>query len=277
MPTITQTSRRRLDGDNGGGADRTSVGSVQQPSRARARGRAASAGPTPVRVQLAHKLRRLVTDGTYKPGDRMTERALCERLQVSRPSVREALRQLEAEGLVDILPNRGPVVRMVGISDVLELWEVRTALETLIARRFALHGTPRQVADLEKAIRDFEVALRSQDVGFIKSTKAILFEAFGAGANSEILTEYFRQVTARLSFLWSSSLMFPGRPAESISELFALLAAIKNRNPAASEAAILLHIEHSKAIAVYGLRVYEETRRTPRPRGVRKQPSTARQ
>jgi GntR family transcriptional regulator, trigonelline degradation regulator len=231
-----------------------------------------AADPTPVRAQLAQKLRRLVTDGIYKPGDRMTERELCERLSVSRPSVREALRQLEAEGLVDILPNRGPVVRMVGTSDVMELWEVRTALETLIARRFALHGTDRQIEELEKAIRAFDAALRSGDVGFIKSTKAALFEAFAAGANSEILTIYFRQVNARLSFLWSSSLMFPGRPAESIGELFALLTAIKNRNAAASEAAMLLHIEHGKAIAMYGLRVFEESRRKP-PRGPRRRPS----
>ncbi|HEY6256180.1 MAG TPA: GntR family transcriptional regulator [Xanthobacteraceae bacterium] len=217
--------------------------------------------PTPVRAQLAQTLRALVTDGVYKAGDRMTERELCERLGVSRPSLREALRQLEAEGLVDILPNRGPVVRMVTLSDVLELWEVRTALETLIARRIATHGTHRQVEVLEKAIHDFDAALQSEDVGFIKSTKAAFFEAFAAGANSAILTGYFRQVNARLSFLWSSSLMFPGRPAESISELFALLAAIKNRNPAAAEAAVLLHIEHGKAIAMYGLRVFEESRR----------------
>jgi DNA-binding GntR family transcriptional regulator len=233
--------------------------------------------PTPVRAQLAQKLRQLVTDGVYKAGDRMTERELCERLGVSRPSVREALRQLEAEGLVDVLPNRGPVVKMVTVSDMLELWEVRTALETLIARRFASHGTERQIEALDKAIHDFDAALRSEDIGFIKSTKTALYEAFSAGANSAILTSYFRQVNARLSFVWSSSLMFPGRPAESIGELSALLTAIKNRNPAAAEAAILLHIEHGKAIAMYGLRVFEESRRIAPPNRNRRTASLAKQ
>jgi len=221
--------------------------------------------PTPVRAQLAQKLRRLVTDGVYKAGDRMTERELCERLGVSRPSVREALRQLEGEGLIDILPNRGPVVKMVSIQDVLELWEIRAALETLIARRFALNGTEKQIEELDKAVRDFDAALKSEDVAFIKSAKAALFEALADGANSANLTAYFRQVNARLSFLWSSSLMFPGRPAESINELFALLAAIRNRNPAAAEAAMLLHVEHSKAIGMYGLRVFQESRRIAPP------------
>lgn len=226
--------------------------------------------PTPVRAQLAETLRRLITDGVYRAGDRMTERQLCERLGASRPSVREVLRQLEAEGLVDILPNRGPVVKLVGVKDVLELWEVRTALETLIARRFALHGSERQIEDLEKAIHDFDAALKSEDIAFIKSAKTSLFDAFAAGCNSAVLTSYFNQVNARLSFLWSSSLMFPGRPAESISELLALLAAIKNRNAAAAEAAMLLHVEHGKAIGMYGLRVFEESRRiSPSGRGRR--------
>jgi DNA-binding GntR family transcriptional regulator len=107
--------------------------------------------------------------------------------------------------------------------------------------------------------------LKSEDVTFIKASKAALFEALAAGANSTHLTAYFRQVNARLSFLWSSSLMFPGRPAESISELFALLMAIRNRNAAAAEAAMLLHVEHGKAIGMYGLRVFEESRRIAPP------------
>jgi len=218
-------------------------------------------GPTPVRAQLAQRLRTFITDGTFRPGDRMTERELCERLRVSRPSVREALRQLEAEGLIDILPNRGPVVRKITAADVLELWEVRVALETLIARRFAIHGTEEQIEHLEEAIRDFDMALKSQDVSVIKSSKAVLWETFSAGANNSMLAAYFRQVNVRLSFLWSSSLRFPGRPAESISEFFSLLAAIRSRNADASQAAIVLHNEHARAIAMYGLRVFEESRR----------------
>lgn len=246
----------------GGGVSRQKSGMLKSLSRKRqADLRELEKGPTPVRAQLAQRLRTFITDGTFKPGDRMTERELCERLRVSRPSVREALRQLEAEGLIDILPNRGPVVRMITAADVLELWEVRVALETLIARRFAVHGTLDQIDDLEQAIHDFDAALKSKDVGIIKTTKNVLFEAFSAGANNSMLAAYFRQVNARLSFLWSSSLMFPGRPAESIGELVSLLTAIRRRSAAASQAAIVLHNEHARAIAMYGQRVFEESRR----------------
>lgn len=244
------------------GAGQPKTGLLKSVSRKRqAEMTALEKGPTPVRAQLAQRLRTFITDGTFKPGDRMTERELCERLRVSRPSVREALRQLEAEGLIDILPNRGPVVRMITPADVLELWEVRVALETLIARRFAVHGTAEQIDNLEQAIHDFDAALKSKDVGLIKTTKNVLFEAFAAGANNSMLAAYFRHVNVRLSFLWSSSLMFPGRPAESIGELISLLAAIRSRNADASQAAIVLHNEHARAIAMYGQRVFEESRR----------------
>ena len=220
-----------------------------------------SANATPVRAQLAQRLRALITEGTYKPGDRLIERELCERLKVSRPSIRETLRQLEAEGLIDIIPNRGPMVRMINANEVLELWEVRLSMECLIARRFALHGSEEDADDLERCIRALDTALKAQDRSRIKAAKNAFFESFATGAHNEALASYFRQLTVRLSFLWTSSLMIPGRPAESIGEQLALLAAIRSRNPEAAQAATVLHNEHAKAIAMYGLRVFEESRR----------------
>src|SRR5437588_4738707 len=107
-----------------------------------------------MRENLSRQLCALITDGTYKPGDHLTERELCERLKASRPSIRETLRQLEAEGLVDIYPNRGAVVRKLSMDTVLHLWEVRLALETLAAERFVRHGRPEHIERFGDAIRD---------------------------------------------------------------------------------------------------------------------------
>lgn len=224
---------------------------------------AGTSSATPVRAQLAQRLRALITDGTYKPGDRMIERELCERLKVSRPSVREALRQLEAEELVAILPNRGPVVRTITEADALDLWEVRIALETLIARRFVEHGSSEQIARLERSIRNLERALHSRKSVLIKTSRSEFFEAFAAGGNNAVLADYFRKVNRRFSFLWSSALMFPGRPAESIHELYALLASIKNRNADASGAAIVLYNEHAKTVGMHGLRLFNKLKSGP--------------
>lgn len=219
-----------------------------------------AAGATPVRAQLARRLRDLITEGTYRPGDRLIERELCERLKVSRPSLRETLRQLEAEGLIDIIPNRGPMVRAIDAAEVLELWEVRVALEILIARRFAVHASEAEIDDLEAHVRALEAALNSGDRVRIKAAKNAFFEAFAAGAHNAAAARYFAQLTVRLAFLWTTSLVIPGRPAESIGEQMALVAAIRSRNPDAAQAAVVLYNEHAKAIAMYGLRMYEESR-----------------
>jgi DNA-binding GntR family transcriptional regulator len=208
-----------------------------------------------VRGELVRRLCSLITDGTYKPGDRMTERELCAQLSVSRPSVRETLRQLEAEGLVDIFPNRGAVVRKLDLADVLQLWETRLALEMLAAERFAREGSAAAIGRFEAAIDQMDAALRSRVRKRIKIAKLELFEAFAAGAGNVPLARYMRQINVRLSFLWSSSLLVEGRPAESIDEMRALLAAFRNRNPEAARAAVVLHNEHAKAIAIYALKL----------------------
>jgi GntR family transcriptional regulator, trigonelline degradation regulator len=211
-----------------------------------------------IREDLSRQLCALITDGTYKPGDRITERELCERLNASRPSIRETLRQLEAEGLLDIYPNRGAVVRKLSTDTVLNLWEVRQALEAVAAERFARHGSPEQVERLEDAIRRMDAALRARDRKNIKLAKSAIFEAFAAGAQNHLLAAYIRQINVRLSFLWSTSLMVAGRPAESIKEMRALLVAIRNRSPEAARAAVILYNEHAKNIAMYALKMLEE-------------------
>lgn len=211
-----------------------------------------------VRENLSRQLCSLITDGTYRPGDHLTERELCDRLKASRPSIRETLRQLEAEGLVDIYPNRGAVVRKLSMDAFLQLWEVRQALETLAAERFARVGRPEQIVRFGTAIARMDAALRSRDQKKIKTAKSEMFEAFVAGANSDLLSAYVRQLNVRLSFLWSSSLLVEGRPAESIIEWSALHDAIKAGSPDAARAAVVLYNEHAKAIALHAMKVLEE-------------------
>ncbi len=214
----------------------------------------------PVRAQLLEQLRTAITEGMFRPGDRLIERELCDRLGVSRTSLREALRQIEAEGLVDLIPNRGPIVREITVDEVLELWELRVAVECLVARRFATLGTDEDIARLEDSINAMDRALKEQNRAAIKTTKRALCESFAAGGRHGSCARLLSQLNARLSFLWSSSLLLPGRPAESIAELLNLLAAIKGRRPDVAEAAIVLHNEHAKFVALRGLSVFEASK-----------------
>ncbi|HEY9279178.1 MAG TPA: GntR family transcriptional regulator [Eoetvoesiella sp.] len=213
----------------------------------------------PVRQQLVNLMRTAITEGVFKPGEHLVERDLCERFTVSRPSIREALRQLEAECLIDIVPNRGPSVRVISAQEVLELWEVRLAIESVAVKRFALYGTEDDIRMLENCLKDFEAALDSQIPAKIKFAKNAFFEVLAHGAHNAAVGMYLRQLNARLSFLWSSSLMVPNRPKESASELQFLLRAIKNRSPDAAHAAIVLHNENARAVALHGLEIFEKS------------------
>ena len=215
------------------------------------------ASSTAVRSELVARLTSAITEGIFKPGERLIERDLCERLSVSRTSLREALRQLEAEELVEIIPNKGPVVKRISREDFLALWEIRTAIECLAARRFATLGTVKAMTHLERSIEKLEEALATKNSALTKTTKKAFFESFAAGSQNKPLERMLRQLNARLSFLWSSSLMMPGRPTESIVERRALLSAIKNRNAEAAHAATVLYNEHAKFVALAGFDALE--------------------
>lgn len=209
-----------------------------------------------IRAQVADQLRAAIMEGMYLPGDRLVERDLCERLGVSRTSLREALRQIEAEGLIDFFPHRGAVVREITEEEVLELWELRTAIESLVARRFALYGTEEDIARLEDSVDAMAEALASHDRGVIKARKKELWDSFAAGGHHHMCTSLLSQIHARLSFMWSSSLLLDGRPSESISELRSLIRALKSRNPSAAESAMILHNENAKRVGLKGLEVF---------------------
>ena len=90
-----------------------------------------------VRAMVAQKLREAIMSGTLKPGQRLVERELCEMTGVSRPSIREALRLLEADGLVNTVPHRGPVVSTISLEEAKQLYAARAVLEGFAGRECA--------------------------------------------------------------------------------------------------------------------------------------------
>ena len=116
-------------------------------------------------------LRTAITSGRFAPGQRLVEKDLCELTGVSRASVREALRQIETEGLIETLPNRGPSVTRLSTQDAASIYEVRGALEALAAQLFATHATDEQVQRLEAAVRVLDQAYKDADVDRIVEAK----------------------------------------------------------------------------------------------------------
>ncbi|WP_374636915.1 GntR family transcriptional regulator, partial [Paracoccus sp. (in: a-proteobacteria)] len=86
--------------------------------------------PTTLRDVVLDRLRDAIIGGIFKPGDRLVERVLCEQLGVSRTVVRETLRYLDAEGLVEHIPNKGPIVARMTWDDARQIYDIRRKLET---------------------------------------------------------------------------------------------------------------------------------------------------
>jgi DNA-binding GntR family transcriptional regulator len=205
----------------------------------------------PVRQQVINALFSAITSGRFKPGQRLVEKELCDLMGVSRPSVREALRHLESEGLIETIPNRGPVVSSFGPSDIVAIYQIRGALEALAAKLMAEHASDAQVQALEEAYDELAITMSSLDVSKTLLAKDRFYAALLQGAGNPMIGNVLRSMNARVTMLRRVSLSSPDRAPQSLRELKAVVEAIKRRDVEAAHRASWDHIENAsrKALA----------------------------
>ena len=203
----------------------------------------------PVRSQVVETLRVAITSGRFSPGQRLVEKELCDLLGVSRPSVREALRELESEGLIQTIPNRGPLVSRLTPQDAASIYEVRGVLEALAAKLCAERATPEQIAALSASVDELERASRSGDVEQVLVAKKVFYDNLLSGSRNVVIPTVLRTMNARITQLRRVSLSSTERLPETIREIRAVVAAIANRDAEGAFQASLLHIEKAQKVA----------------------------
>ena len=205
----------------------------------------------PLRQQVLKALRRAIVSGQLAPGERLTERSLTEMLAVSRTVIREALRQLEAEGLIEIIPNKGPVVRQLSAAEAKDLYQIRAVLEGLAARLFAENASDAMVAELALALTDVVRAYRGSDGELALDAKTRFYDLLYTGSASETLASMLAIVQARIWRWRAVGLTHPKRAKhrlnESVENLGLLVAAIENRNGEAAEMIALKEVGKAAA------------------------------
>lgn len=205
--------------------------------------------PRTVQQGTVDKLRMAIFSGLFQPGSRLVESQLCVQLGVSRPSLREALRSLEAERLIEIVPNKGPSIPALSWEQAMAIYEVRELLEVEAAGRCAARISPEQLKELQRTLLAFEAAAASKD-GMAQVTSAAEFYAIIlAGCGNPVLEEVHRGLLARISFFRGRSMSLEGRAENSLLEMRELYEAIAAGDQKAARKAAKKHVLKAKAAA----------------------------
>jgi DNA-binding GntR family transcriptional regulator len=195
----------------------------------------------PLRQQAENAVRQAIVDGRFRPGQRITERELTGSLGVSRTLVREALRQLESEGLISVIPNRGAVVRELSAEEIEDLYAIRAVLEGLAARSFTQKADADCLRQLGEAQAAAIAAYKSDDAEAALQAKNRFYEVLVAGAGSSSLSAMLATLHARIRQWRAIGMTHPQRSSkrskEAIDGLTEIWSAIRVSNAAAAEAA----------------------------------------
>ncbi len=205
-----------------------------------------------IREQVTKALRTAILEFRFRPGERLVERELCEMTGTSRTSVREALRHLESEGLIESLPHRGQVVAVVTPDRARHIYELRGALEALAARLFAERGDTQHIRRLEAAYAALPAAFGSLNQQRTLAAMNKFYDAMLEGCCNPLIAQVLRSLHGRIVYLRAISIS-QGRIPESLEELGEIVNAIRARDPEAAAVACRIHAEKACVAAIGAL------------------------
>ena len=211
---------------------------------------AAAALPVaPVREHVVKNLREAIVTGVLAPGQKLVEAKLCEDLGVSRASLREALRQLEAERLIHIVPFKGPTVADMTWDEASQIYEVRELLEGHAAFLFASLATDEALRTMREALAEFDAAVKKGNARVLVTSTRRFYDVMLAGCRNRVIEDFLNGLNARISLLRSRSMSDPGRAVQSAKEMRAMYTALAARKPEAARKAAMDHVRKARKTA----------------------------
>lgn len=214
----------------------------------------------PLREVVVENIRQAIISGQFPAGMRLMELQLAEEMGVSRTPVREAIRKMELEGLVVMIPRRGAYVANISIKDINEVYEVRTALDVLAAGLAAEKITDEEVAEMHRLIEtDRPLVAEKNYPKIIENDTAfhdIIYRASGNRRCMTIISNLREQITA----IRGRSMPYPGRLEVMLEEHTAIADAIAKHNAKKAQEAVRVHMENAERTL---LRVIEEQTQIP--------------
>ncbi|WP_420830395.1 GntR family transcriptional regulator [Bacillus piscicola] len=199
-----------------------------------------------IRERAYFYLKNLILEGEYKTGDRLVERELAERLNISRTPIREALFRLESQGFVKTVPRKGVVVAEISTEDVVEVFTILSSLEVLAVKLAAQKLDDRTKKELDLWIDKIETALEENDEEHISHLHIEVSHILYRAAKSPKLYEMLVDLMDYIRAFADIGHKVAGRMDEAMREHLAVLKAVSDQESEMAEYLTKIHIEHSK-------------------------------
>lgn len=204
--------------------------------------------------QVAHRLRQMLVEGAIAPGAKLNERELAELLNVSRTPLREAIKMLAAEGLVELLPNRGAIAVSLTEEDVLNTFEVMAGLEGLSGELAAQRITPAELAEIQAMQFEMMAAYTRRDLSTYYAINARIHRAINAAAKNPVLLTVYNQVNARLQALRFRSNQDGEKWKAAVKEHERMIEALSARDAAGMREVLVAHLHNKRDVVLEQLR-----------------------
>ena len=196
--------------------------------------------------QAAARLRTMLIEGSIAPGAKLNERELCEQLKISRTPLREAIKMLASEGLVDLLPNRGAVALSLSEQDVIDTFEVMANLEAQSGELAAARIDDRELAEIRAQHFEMLAAYTRRDLPRYYALNAQIHACINAAAKNPVLTRTYAQLNARLQALRFRSNQDGQKWQRAVDEHERMIDALARRDGAAMRAVLVEHLNNKR-------------------------------
>lgn len=188
------------------------------------------------------KIRDRIIDGSLKPNASLTEEILAEEFKVSRTPIREALRMLERDNFIEIIPRKGAFIKSISLTDIQEIFTIREALEGISARLAATMLTNDEIEDLEKILDRAKEEYKRGEFEVSLNTGNELHNMIIKATNNFRISNILTNLKDNLNRLHHISAALPGGLEKANEEHFIILSALKERNEELSEKKMREHI-----------------------------------
>ena len=205
-------------------------------------------------MQVAMRLRQMLVENRIPPGAKLNERELAEVLNVSRTPLREAIKMLAAEGLVELLPNRGAIAIALSEADIFNTFEVMAGLESMSGELAAQRITAEELAELKAMHFEMLAAYTRSDLSNYYRLNDKIHRAINAAAKNPVLTTTYNQVNARLQALRFRSNQDGEKWRRAMKEHEMMIDALFARDPAAMRQVLLTHLQNKRDVVIDQLR-----------------------